>query len=188
MSKQPVNKELEKAEKQFEQFDQQIKDLTMDRMNEAPKQDIEQQTKIAGKDLDKMKDIYLKPKRTVSSKEKFNEKYREKYEFAKQMVHFIAENKEIIGETIEMWTKPFAGMPAEFWEVPVNKPLWGPRYLAEQIKRKYYHRMRTEERQHSAEGGMSFYGNVIVDTTVPRLDAHPVSSKRSIFMGETSFA
>jgi len=58
--------------------------------------------------------------------------------FQKEYVQFIAENKEIIGETIEIWTRPFGGMPAEFWKVPVNKPVWGPRYLAEQIKRCYY--------------------------------------------------
>lgn len=177
------NAELDKAEKQFEAFEENVKSLTLDRMNSAPKQDVEPQTKISQKDLDKSKDIYLKPKRTVGSKEKFNEEYREDYNFAKEYVHFIAENKEIIGETLEFWTKPFTGMPAEEWVIPTNKPVWAPRYVAEQLKRKYYHRLKTEDRPTSIEGNATYYGAMVIDTTIQRLDAIPVSTRRSIFMG-----
>jgi hypothetical protein len=180
-------RELDKVQKQLDAFEGQVKDLTMDRMNETPKAELEPQTKIAASDISKTKDIYLKPKRAIGSKEKFNEKYREKYNFDKEYVHFIAENKEIIGETIDMWTKPYAGLPAEWWEIPVNKPVWGPRYLAEQLKRKYYHRLKTEDRPVSSEGGMTYMGQMVVDTTIPRLDAHPVSSRKSIFMGSSGF-
>jgi len=31
--------------------------------------------------------------------------------------------------------KPFPGMPAEEWAIPTNKPINGPRYVAEQIKK-----------------------------------------------------
>jgi hypothetical protein len=180
-------KEIEKVEAQLKVYEDQIKDLTMDRMNAAPKQETEMQTKLAQKDIEKSKDIYLKPKRSVSCKEKFNEKFREKYEFAKEYVNFVAENKEIVGETIDMWTRPFPGMPAEWWEIPTNKAIWAPRYVAEQLKRKYYHRLKSEERPHASEGGMTFYGSMVVDTTIPRLDAHPVSNKKSVFMGASSF-
>jgi len=180
-------RELEKAEKQFQEFDDQVKTLTLDRMNEAPKREVEPQTKLSQKEIDRSKDIYLKPLRTISSKEKFNEEYRDAYNFDKEFVHFIAENKEIIGEEIHLWTKPYAGVPAEEWKVPVNKPVWGPRYLAEQIKRKRYHRMKTEDRQTTAEGGMTFYGHTVVDTTVQRLDAYPVPETKSIFTGARSF-
>jgi len=183
MAKLALDKELEKAEKQFEKFDEQVKSLTMDRMNEAPKREVEPQTKIAQKDLDKVKDIYLKPISSISCREPFNEKYREAYNFDKEYVHFIAENKEIIGDTIEIWTRPFAGMAAEFWNVPANKPVWGPRYLAEQIKRKFYHRLKTEDAPMSRTNHMEYYGTMVVDTTIQRLDAYPVTTKRSIFMG-----
>src|SRR6185436_8798969 len=139
MSKNKVETEIDKAGKQFDAFDQQVKDLTMDRMNEAPKQDVEPQTQLSSKEIRESKDVYLKPKRTIGSKEKFDEKWRESYNFAKEYVHFIAENKEIIGESIDMWTKPYPGCPAEEWMVPVNKPVWAPRYVAEQIKKKSYH-------------------------------------------------
>src|ERR1700683_4613418 len=90
-----AEKELDKVEKQLNAFEDGIKELTLDRMNAEPKQDVEPQTKIAQKDLDKHNDLYLKPHRSVSARDKFNEAYREEYNFAKEYVQFIAENLEI---------------------------------------------------------------------------------------------
>ena len=179
--------EMEKLEKQFDAFDSQVKEMTMDRMNAAPKQETEPQTKLSTSEIDKAKDIYLKPSRSIGSREKFNENYREQYNYDKEYVKFIAENNEIKGDMIEIWTKPYAGMPAEFWQIPPNKPLWGPRYLAEQIKRKFYHRLVMENKSTEAGNGMTYYGQMAVDTTVQRLDARPVSTKRSVFMGANNF-
>lgn len=183
-----AEKEMEKAEAQFQEFDQNIKEMTLDRMNTTPIKDEEPQTKLSQKDIEKSKDIYLKPKRTIASKEKFNEDYREEYNFAKEYVQFIAENKEIIGESIEIWTKPFAGMPAEEWVVPTNKPVWGPRYLAERIHGCKYHRFVMQQNVGTGTDGMGqYYGSMAVDTTIQRLDAVPASTRKSIFMGATKF-
>ncbi len=181
-------KELDRADGQFKEFDENIKTLTLDRMNEAPKQEIEAQTKLSQAEIEKSKDIHLKPFRTISSKEKFNESFREDYNFQKEYVYFTAENREVIGEEIDMWTKPFPGMPAEEWKVPVNKPVWGPRYLAEQIKKARYHRLTMQDMPTHQTGGMQFYGAIGVDTIIQRLDAHPVSQRKSVFMGDTSFS
>ena len=180
-------KELDKAETQFNEFNEQIKTLTMDRMNEAPQKEVEAQTKLSQTEIEKSKDIYLKPHRTISSREKFNEKFREDYNFSKEYVYFTAENREVIGEEIDLWTKPFPGMPAEEWKVPVNKPVWGPRYLAEQIKKAKYHRLVMQDFPTNQVGGMQFYGAIGVDTIVQRLDAHPVSQRKSVFMGDAGF-
>lgn len=182
-----LNKELLETEKQFKQFDEQIQQLTMDRMNKAPMQDIEPQTKIANRDIDKKPEIYLKPFRSIGGSDKFNEKFRSAYIYDKEYVHFIAENKEVMGETIDIWTRPYGGVPAEWWKVPVNKPVWGPRYLAEQIRRKTYHRliMDSEEKRNNFAGQDTaghYYGVVAVDTTIARLSSEPVSSRRSVFM------
>lgn len=180
--------ELDKAQKQFEKFDDEIKEMTLDRMNMTPKPDLEPQTKIANRDLDKKPQTYLKPDKVIGCRDKFNENYRKEYEFAKEYVNFIAENKEIIGETIDIWTRPFAGMSAEFWKVPTNKPVWAPRYLAEQIKRKCYHRLVMQENRTTGSDGMGqYYGSMAVDTTIQRLDALPVTSQRSVFMGANNF-
>jgi hypothetical protein len=183
-----AEKEMIKIEKQLDTFNDEIQAMTLDRMNKAPKKDMEEQTKLSQQDLSKSKEIYLKPIKTIACREKFNEDYREAYNFDKEYVHFIAENKEIIGEELDFWTRPYAGMPAEEWKVPVNKPLWAPRYVAEQIKRCYYHRLVMH--QHISTGGDQngqYYGSMAVDTTLQRLDALPVSSNKSVFMGAKNF-
>jgi len=185
-----AEQELDKAEAQFEAFDQNVKDMTLDRMNAAPKKEEEPQTKLSQSEIAKSKDIYLKPEKVISCspKDKFNEDYRKQYEFDKEYVNFIAEHKEIIGETIDIWTRPYGGMPAEYWKVPTNKPIWGPRYLAEQIKSKCYHRLVMQQNNISGADSMGqYYGTMAVDTTIQRLDAIPVLSRKSVFMGARSF-
>ncbi len=184
-----AEKELDKAEAQFKEFDAQVKEMTLDRMNAAPKTEQEPQTKLSQKEIGKSDDIYLKPERAIGSKEKFNEKFREDYEFASQYVRFIAENKEIIGEAIEMWTKPFPGMAAEFWKIPTNKPVWGPRHLAERLTKCHYHRLVMQQNitTGSDHFGGQYYGSLAADTTVQRLDAIPVSPKRSRFSSASGF-
>lgn len=177
-------KELDKAEKQLDAFDSSVRSLTLDRMNMAPVVDKEMQTTMSQNQLARATDIYLKPHTSIGSREKFNEDYRQEYEYAKEYVQFIAENKMIIGEIIEMWTKPFAGMPAQFWKVPVNKALWAPRYVAEQIKRAKYHVLTMRDSVTTGADQMGqYYGTMAVDSTIQRLDAHPVGNTRSIFMG-----
>ncbi len=180
-------KELVKVEKQFDAHKENIEQLTLDRMNKAPKLETEG-PKISQNELADSKDLYLKPHRTIGCQDKFNENYRDEYNFGKEYVRFIAENNEVVGETIDIWTRPFSGMPAEWWKVPVNKALWGPRYLAEQIKRCSYHRLTMNQKVITSEDGSGQYtGGITVDTTINRLDARPVSSKKSVFMGANNF-
>lgn len=180
------DKEMEKLEKQFDKFDGEVKQMTLDRMNMAPSQEVEPQTKLSSREIEKSKDIYLKPKKSISCRDKFNEDYREQYNFQKEYVQFIAEHKEIIGESIDLWTRPFAGMPAEEWDVPVNKPVWGPRYLAEQIRRKFYHRLVMQPTVNSHDYSGQFYGTMAADVKIQRLTAEPVTSSKSIFMGRAA--
>lgn len=183
-----AQKEIDKAEKQFQAYDQNIKDMTFDRMSTAPKLEQESKIKLSQEEIEKSKDIYLKPFRSIASREKFNEDYREAWRFATEYVRFIPENKEIIGETIELWTKPFAGMPCEFWKVPTGKPVWGPRHLAERLANCKYHRFVMQQHTTTGQDGMGqYYGAMAVDTTVQRMDALPVSTSKSIFMGANSF-
>jgi hypothetical protein len=180
-------KEIEKAKEQFDQFDQSVKDLTLDRMNMAPKLETEPQVKLSSKELqigaDKVH--YLKPIHSISCPQKFNENFRDEYNYRKQYVPFIAEHNELKGENIEIWTRPYGGMPAEEWRVPTNKVVWGPRYLAEQIKKKSYHRLIMQENIAREQTGLGvMYGQMAVDTTINRLDARPVNQNRkSIFIG-----
>ena len=180
-----AERELDKAEEQFKAFDDNVKKLSENSMNKHPIEEREA-PKLSQSQIDKSKDIYLKPKTSVGSKEKFNEKFREDYNFKKEYVQFTAQNHEIIGEEIEIWTKAFPGMPAEFWKVPVNVPVWGPRYLAEQLKNCTYSRLKMTDSARGSEGGHQFYGSMAVESKIQRLDATPCGSKRSVFMGATA--
>jgi hypothetical protein len=184
-----AQQEMDKVESQFKEFDDQVQKMTVDNMNKAPKPDVEPQTKMSSREIDKSQDMYLKPHRQVASAEKFNEAYREDYNYKTEYVKFIAENNEIKGETIELWTKPFPGMPCQFWKVPVNKPVWGPRHLAEQLTKCCYHRLVMQENTRvGADGHGTYYGQMAADTTIDRLVAKPVSTNKSIFMGANTFS
>lgn len=186
--KPKIDKELDQAQKQLDAFENDIKNLTIDRMNEAPKQEMEPQTKISNREAQKANELWIKPERKIPDNQKFNEKFREDWNFAKEYVQFIAEHKEIIGETIEMWTHPFGGVGAEFWKIPTNKPVWAPRYVAEQIRKCTYHRLRMEQGNVvSRDSNGAYYGSLVADTTVARLTAEPVSQRKSVFVGASGF-
>lgn len=187
MAKSKVETELDKAQMQFDAFENNVKELTLDRANQAPKLEQEPQHKLSNSEISQSKDVYLKPERSIASREKFNEDYREQYNYAKEYTRFIAENRELIGETIEIWTKPFAGMPAEFWKVPSNKPVWGPRYLAEQIKRASYHRFSMSNSTVGSDSMAQYYGTMVVDNVVQRLDAHKAPTSVPVYMGAKHF-
>lgn len=187
MKKSESQKEMDKLEKQFEAFEEGIKELTVDNMNRAPIQEVEPQTKMSQKDMEKSTETYLKPIKSISSHEKFNQKFLEKWNFAKEYVRFVCENREIIGEAIDLWTKPFPGVPAEEWKVPVNRPVWGPRHLAEQLRRKYYHRLIMEDRPTNSEGEVTYYGQMTAQKTIPRITCEPAIERKSIFMGANAF-
>ena len=167
----------------------------LEEMNKAPLREEEEQTKLSAKECKKMPENWLKPEKSIGESPsvktgeypKFNEKFRKDWEFLKEYVQFIAENKEIIGEKIPIWTHRFGGTPAEFWMVPTNKPVWGPRYLAEQIRKAKYHVVTMNEKQvvdHTEFG--TFTGRIEVQETRRRLDARPVPKEHFSFGTLTS--
>ena len=176
-------KEIDKLQKQLDTYDENIKNLTLDRMNETSKQEIEP-PKISQKEIEKTGEVYLKPSKWISDGQKFNKDYEKDYEFAKQYVKCIPVHNELRGDRIEMWTHPFGGKGAEFWEIPTDKPVMVPRYVAEQLTKCRYHRMKMEQSITSGtDHAGKYYGSMVVDTTINRLDAHPVNDSKSIFMG-----
>lgn len=171
-----AQRELDKAEAQFEKFDTEVKNLTLDRMNEAPKEE-KAPLEVAKKDLYK-DGLYIKPVRSISSKEQFNEKFREAHSKAWEYVKCQATNGEIIGEKIELWNKKFAGDPATFWQIPVGISIYIPRMIAKQISDCKYHRLRMEQNTVTENsGGMQYYGSLAVDSTVQRMDCVPVNKE-----------
>jgi hypothetical protein len=68
------HRELEKVEDQINKFSDSVSTAREDRASLVTKE-VEPQTKLSQEEMNKSKIIYLKPKRTFPSREKFNEKY-----------------------------------------------------------------------------------------------------------------
>lgn len=185
-----AEQELDRLDGQFKEFEDQVKSFDINTLAKAPKEETEPQTKMSQNEIASalQKPLYLKPAKSIGSPQKFNEKFRDQWEYAKQYVPFIAEHNEVKGDTIEIWTRRYAGTPAEFWQVPVNKPVMGPRYLAEQIRSRCYRRLVMDESKKTGSDGMgTWYGAMVAETTINRLNANPVTNKRSIFVGDSAF-
>lgn len=177
-----AQRHLDKAEAQFDKYHEELKSLSQNDIKSAPVREEEMQTKLSQREIQKNNDLWLKPERTIPDRQTFNEKFRKDWEFAKEYVNFIAEHKEIVGEKIEIWTHPFGGVGASFWRVPVNKPIWGPRYLAEQIKSRTYVRYKTEDRVTQPGQDFTMYGTMVAESQIQRLDAYPVKQAKTHFM------
>jgi len=141
---------------------------------------VEPQTKISNREANRATAIEIKPVRTMrrpvggkdGAKVYFDrQKHGEQYDKDHQIVTCIVENHEIIGEEVELWTAKWGCDPAEFWRVPVNKPVRMPRYLAEQLANCSYHRLKMED----GADKVNYVGKgPVVDQVVRRIDARPV--------------
>lgn len=168
-------KELDRVDAQIQS--QQFSPCDVNRINNAQIQDYEPQTKMSNREQNKAEALYLKPERSIGCRAKFNEDYRAAYEYDRQYVRFVAENNEIIGEAAELWTKKYAGQPAEFWKVPVNKVVVGPRYLAERIAECKYRRLvMKEDKIVSSDGTGTYFGALQYEEIRHRLDARPAGN------------
>lgn len=178
-----VKEEMEKLQKKFDDFESQIQALTIDRLNQAPKEEAEG-PRISQKALSE-NELYIKPATWIADNQKFNTAFEKEWEHAKEYVQCIPVHNELKGDIIEFWTHPFGGKGAEFWKVPSDKAVWIPRYAAEQLTKCKYHRMVMNQGQITGgdQHGNQYFGSMVAQTTINRIDAVPVSNKRSIFMG-----
>lgn len=89
-----------------------------------------------------------------------------------EYVKVVCSNMEVAGEQIEFWHKPpISGEDCNFWQVPVNRPVWIPRHVAEHIKSRKYHRlMMQEEITVESSGYGEFKGKMVASHSLQRLD------------------
>ena len=173
-------KELQKLEEGFDNFKKEIENLEEKRFDktEAPEHQISQ------REVEKTPDTYIKPIRIIMSREKFNERFREQYNYMKEYVYYTVQHEECKGDTVELWTKPFPGCPAEFWNVPSGRPVWIPRYVAEKLEKGCtYQRLKMQQTNgHSNDGVSMLTGQLVFDETVYRIIARPVSKSKKFSM------
>lgn len=191
MAKKPrVNEkganELRKADDQFQELQQDFKETINSAIERkisipecVPDHDARQSMSVRNS-----QDVpVLKPLKSISDKAKFNEKYRKDWERGWEYVKAIVQNYEIIGESVECWTHKFAGDPAHFWRVPVNKALMMPRLLAEQLAECKYHRIVMDEKCHTASDGLTFFGAVQAVEVRQRIGAQIIPDTKTVAVG-----
>lgn len=181
-----VRQEIERIDDQIKSVETSMKALTLDEMNKAPVAAVEPQTQMSKKEEVVYDAPIIKPIRSISSKEPFNEKYRAQHTKMWERVKCIVENYEMIGQPIETWTKRFAGDPAHFWIVPTNTPIYIPRLLAEQLSNCKYHRLVMKDNPTNAGNGMTFYGSMAVEETRNRIDCRPVGESFAVSFAKAS--
>jgi hypothetical protein len=169
-----AEQELDRAEAQFKAFDENVKSLTQDALNSAPLTETEEQTKLSKRELKNTGAKYIKPSRSINTKEQakpLDEKQKQAHARAWERIECIVENKEVIGETVEFWTREFPCDPADFWQVPTNVLVNIPRLVAKNLSRCKYHRLRMEENRGTGTDGMGqYYGALVADSTIARIE------------------
>lgn len=166
---------MEKEEEQFNEFHQTIKEF--DPLNmQAPQEEVEQQTKLSKRETKRSDAPTLSPIRTIArrnddkAKTYWDEKHAKAREFDRQYVKIIAENREIVNEMIELWTGKYGCDPLEFWNIPVNKPVYVPRYVADNINKAKYHVMVMEDKYTGgSKDTVQFVGAMVASKTRNRL-------------------
>lgn len=173
-------KELQKLEQNFDNFKKNVDDLTEKRSvkSEAPEHQISQ------KQIENSTDLYIKPNRIIMSREKFNEAYREQYNYMKEYVHYTVQHEECKGDSVELWTKPFPGLPAEFWIVPSGRAVWIPRYVADRLENEcQYKRLKMQDtRPYANDGTSQMTTQIVYDDIIHRISARPVSTSKRFSM------
>lgn len=181
------HKELEKVEAQIDNFKETMP-TALEVRNSMSFKETEPQTKMSQSDMNKSDVLYLKPKRTFPSREKFNEKFRDEFNRLREYVEFIAENNEIKGESIDFCIKKFPGMAVEEWLVPVNRPVSAPRYVKERIEECGYTIFTTNNANVGQEGGVVYYGQMVAEERKARLSTREFVKKPKISVGNYIFA
>lgn len=187
-----MSKDLEKKlldlTLKLEEYEKKLADLNLDSAHKLKTLESEPQTKLSQKEQENV--LTLKPTKTLMAVgQKLNEKFREEYEFRKKYVKFIAEHNECPGDTIEMWTRPYGGVPAEFWPIPTNRVVEAPRYVAEELADRSYVNYKMDgddQSQRNAVGSNVFgvqYGAMVATHKVERMTARPAGDKKTLFMG-----
>lgn len=171
-----MKKEIKEMTAQADAFQEQVKDLAHESVKAAPAEEVDQQTKMSKREMQKYDAPYIKWERSIACKEAPNPKFQQERDYMWEYVRIVAENHEIIGESIEMWTKQYPGDAYHFWRIPVNKPVWVPRLVAERLSKCSYVRYVMEDASQTttgSDGYGTYYTGIKAKHVKQRLNAIP---------------
>lgn len=184
MTNKPLNRaeEIAKIDSQINQVQTAMSNLTQDEINKASVVDFQPQTEITRAMKDFTDAPVIKPIKSIPRPGKPIAKEAKDRAWGWEYVRCIAENREVIGETIELWTGKYHGDMADFWQVPVNRPIYLPRHVAKRISECRYHRVKMQDRpmhnlmnEMESTGVSGYSGQLTVVDTRQRLDCRPIA-------------
>ena len=172
----PVQKEIDRLDAEFKAKSEQMSNLTQEEINKAPLKEVEPQTKLSQaqiKELDAPKIVPSRTKKANGKKKPEQDSLRKR---AWEYIKVICENNEIFQEPLKFWYKPMiGGEDCHYWEIPVGRPVYIPRHVAEHIRSRKYHRLVMQEEmtvEHTQFGEMR--GKMVATETRQRLDCRVV--------------
>ena len=123
-----MKKEKEELILKTAQLTQDLSELTVDKINQAPVIEPEPQTKLTNKQLaDSMGLLYIEPIRKMPPFGTLPEKLKKEHARDWEYVKGIYENIESMGESAEFWYVKYPGDPDCLWRIPANIPVFVPR-------------------------------------------------------------
>lgn len=170
-----AQKEVDRLDSEFDAKQEQMSSLTQDEMNKAPKKEQEPQAVLSKREEKSYDAPVIKPSQTVPGIGKRKPEQDSLRRQAWELVKVVVENRESIGESIELWHKaPFGGEPCTFWQLPTNKPIYIPRFLADRIKKCNYHVLTTVEQSIGRNEWGEMIGKMVATETRNRLDCRDI--------------
>lgn len=149
---------------------------TVDAINasNAPKKEVEPQTLLSKRQVEKYDAPYIKPTIAESPNGKKKSSQDAMREKAWKYVKVIVENNEVKGERVDFWLKAeISGECCNYWQVPTNRPVYLPFHVAEHLSNRTYHKLKMVAQNvelgkgeiHSSPNGV-----LVADQTVNRID------------------
>lgn len=177
MQKPQLDKVTAKGLENVEKLSEQMSSLTQEEIKKAPMANEEPVMLLSKEEIAAYDAPVIQPSRSFPTKSKPNPKEAKERRRGWEYVKCIAENLEIINEKIEFWHNKFLGDPCYFWEVPVNKPIYLPRFIAEHLSTRHYHRFTMADRsgrEFTEPGATAGDERLVVKETRHRLNCRSV--------------
>jgi len=174
LSSGQARKEVDRLETEFQEKAKQMSSMTQDEIATAPVKETESKVEMSKKEIIQFDAPMIKPSHKIHGIGKPKAEQEGLRKKAWEYVKVVAENLEVHGETIEFWHKPpYSGEPCCFWQVPVNKPVYVPRFVADHLSTRCYHRLVMQEKTTNLGHG-EITSTLVATETRRRLDCRTV--------------
>ena len=177
MGRPKMDKVTESGVEILESLTKEMRDMNLDEIEKrAPEVDeIDPQTIMSKKNLEKYDAPFIKPSKSFATKSKPCSQEEKERKRGWEYIKCVAENIEVPGELVSFWHNKFLGDPYYFWNIPVNIPIYIPRFIAEHLASRHYHVFHMRDYSNPAAiGDVGQDGAMTVKSTKKRIDCRSV--------------